>query len=147
MKALTIRQPWASLIIGSMKSVEWRSWAAPQWLVGQRFVIHAGGKSPRTEVRELRAMPARSIDECCGIMGIAPEVREAISRPFLRGVGLGTARLVGCEDPTTIFRRVGWEARFVHYGNVGWILADIDVWAQPVPCPGRLGLWDWPEAA
>ena len=42
MKALTLHQPWASLIAHGVKSIETRSWAPPQSLVGQRIAIHAG---------------------------------------------------------------------------------------------------------
>ena len=42
MKALTIRQPWASLIALGVKHIETRSWRAPQSLIGQTIAIHAG---------------------------------------------------------------------------------------------------------
>lgn len=42
MKALTIRQPWASLIALGVKTIETRSWRAPQALIGQTIAIHAG---------------------------------------------------------------------------------------------------------
>lgn len=47
MKALTIRQPWASLIALGVKTIETRSWRAPQSLIGQTIAIHAGKWTPR----------------------------------------------------------------------------------------------------
>ena len=44
MKALTIWQPWASLIIAGAKPYEFRGWRAPRSLIGQRIVIHAAAK-------------------------------------------------------------------------------------------------------
>ena len=44
MKALTIWQPWASLIMAGAKPWEWRGWAPPRSLVGQRIAIHAGAR-------------------------------------------------------------------------------------------------------
>lgn len=41
MKALTLWQPWASLIALGVKTIETRSWAAPKSLIGQRIAIHA----------------------------------------------------------------------------------------------------------
>lgn len=41
MKALTIKQPYASLVIRGIKWIETRSWAAPQSLIGQELYIHA----------------------------------------------------------------------------------------------------------
>jgi ASCH domain. len=44
MKALTIWQPWASLIIAGAKPYEFRGWRAPRSLIGQRIVIHAAAR-------------------------------------------------------------------------------------------------------
>ena len=46
MKALTIRQPWASLIALGVKHIETRSWRASQSLIGQTIAIHAGKWQP-----------------------------------------------------------------------------------------------------
>ena len=42
MKAITLHQPWATLIADGAKTIETRSWRPPQTLIGQRIVIHAG---------------------------------------------------------------------------------------------------------
>lgn len=42
MKALSIRQPWAWLIINGPKDIENRTWAAPANVIGERIYIHAG---------------------------------------------------------------------------------------------------------
>lgn len=47
MKALTIRQPWATLIALGVKTIETRSWRAPQALIGQTIAIHAGNHRPK----------------------------------------------------------------------------------------------------
>lgn len=44
MKVLTLHQPWASLIALGVKTIETRSWRAPESLIGQRFAIHAAAK-------------------------------------------------------------------------------------------------------
>src|SRR5690242_9094133 len=41
-KALTIHQPWAQLIVHEAKRWETRTWAPPRSLLGQRFAVHAG---------------------------------------------------------------------------------------------------------
>ena len=54
MKALTIWQPWASLIIAGAKPYEFRGWRAPRSIFGQRIVIHAAAKKiDRDEVSHL----------------------------------------------------------------------------------------------
>lgn len=46
MRALTIRQPWATLIALGVKTIETRSWRAPRSLIGQTIAIHAGKHQP-----------------------------------------------------------------------------------------------------
>lgn len=41
MKALSIRQPWAWLVVHGPKRIENRSWHLPPSMVGQRIYIHA----------------------------------------------------------------------------------------------------------
>ena len=41
-KAVTLHQPWASLVAKGAKTVETRSWRPPASLIGRRIAIHAG---------------------------------------------------------------------------------------------------------
>lgn len=40
MKAISIKQPWASLIAHGIKDIENRTWKCPQKYIGQRVLIH-----------------------------------------------------------------------------------------------------------
>lgn len=51
--ALTVWQPWATLIAIGAKPFEFRGWAAPKAYQGQRIAIHAGSRRP-----SVREMPA-----------------------------------------------------------------------------------------
>ena len=53
MKALTIWQPWASLIAEGAKTIETRSWSAPASLIGQRIAIHAAKHHPYRDLDHL----------------------------------------------------------------------------------------------
>lgn len=44
MKAISLWQPWASLIACGAKPYETRSWSPPRELIGQRIAIHAAKK-------------------------------------------------------------------------------------------------------
>jgi hypothetical protein len=46
LRALTLHQPWASLVAVGAKTIETRSWAAPEWMIGERLLIHAGKRRP-----------------------------------------------------------------------------------------------------
>ena len=50
MKVLSIRQPWAWLIVNGYKDVENRTWAAHRSMIGQRFLVHAGKSFDPREV-------------------------------------------------------------------------------------------------
>lgn len=41
MKAISIKQPWASLIVHGIKDIENRTWKCPKKYIGQRVLIHA----------------------------------------------------------------------------------------------------------
>ena len=40
--AITLHQPWASLVAHGIKNVETRSWPPPHGIIGKRIAIHAG---------------------------------------------------------------------------------------------------------
>ena len=46
MRALSIRQPYAELILRGIKTIEYRS--RPTRILGERFYIYAAGKWPRS---------------------------------------------------------------------------------------------------
>lgn len=52
MKALSLWQPWASLIGIGVKPEETRSWPPPSGIVGQRIAIHAAKKPIEQALRE-----------------------------------------------------------------------------------------------
>lgn len=52
MRALTLHQPWASLIADHRKTCETRSWAPALDHVGQRLAIHAGRNMDDDAARE-----------------------------------------------------------------------------------------------
>lgn len=41
MKAISLHQPWAELVMSGEKKIETRSWMPPRALVGERIAIHA----------------------------------------------------------------------------------------------------------
>lgn len=46
MNAITLHQPWATLVALGVKTIETRSWPAPKSAIGQRLAIHAGSTYP-----------------------------------------------------------------------------------------------------
>ena len=60
MKALTLHQPWASLIADGRKTIETRSWPPPRTLVGERIAIHAGRQIGKPVAAQADAMLFRT---------------------------------------------------------------------------------------
>ena len=121
MKALSIRQPWAWLIVNGHKDIENREWNTR---FRGRVLIHAGKGMTRDEYdsAELSALLA-------GGVKIPP--REALER----GGIVGIAEIVDCvtSHPSRWF-----------FGSYGFVLRD----AKPLPfmpCKGELGFFEVPN--
>jgi len=100
MKAITLHQPWATLIALNVKRIETRSWRAPASLIGQRIAIHAG--ATRGVVFNVLKAAARDLDSdaiaLCNAL-YALDI-EPIDLPL--GAIVATATLADCV------RMVSW---------------------------------------
>lgn len=166
MKALTIWQPWASLIMAGAKPYEFRGWRAPRSLIGQRIVIHASArKIDRKDAWEMyQVLTHRDRDEdfvrwaaetclvpekAIPVLGMAwrPAVPLAFRLPL--AAGLGTAILGEPRNGIEIAEEFGVpranDSDRDEHANWGWPLTDIEVWDEPIPMKGRQGFWNWPE--
>jgi hypothetical protein len=112
--ALTIKQPYATLIVTGVKDVENRTWDPPGGYRGEIF-IHAG----RTYVDEKLPtdlwLPHRST--------------------FTQGAIIGTAHIVDVIDDS--------DSPWAIKGHRHWVLDYPVIWDTPMPWRGQLGLW-WP---
>lgn len=116
--ALTIKQPWLWLILHGPKYIENRSWKPPAKLIGSRLWLHAG----------------KTIDQD----GIDFIHSQGIKLPenYETGAVLGSAVLADVviehDDP--------W-----FFGPYGWVLENIEILDQPIPCQGKQKLWQFSE--
>ncbi|WEK43629.1 MAG: ASCH domain-containing protein [Candidatus Sphingomonas colombiensis] len=160
MKALTIWQPWASLIIAGAKPYEFRGWRFPRSLIGQRVVIHAAAKKiDRDELNALLTVLAlrdRSEDialaaaETCLIPDLAvPILNAALEGGLPMAAGIGTAVLgeprIGTEIAADFGVPRANDSNRDEHANWGWPMLDIEVWPEPVPMRGAQGFWNWPQ--
>lgn len=139
MKALSVTQPWASLLISGAKKIETRSWAAPRSLVGQRILIHASKGWARAE-RELCSQDP--FDQALFLAGF--DSHESVPR----GCILGSVRLVECRRTEALLPHLeGDEAEFGDFsaGRWGWVMADPVPLEAPISARGALGIWEFPE--
>lgn len=150
MKALTLTQPWATLVAIGAKRIETRSW--PTSFRGQ-IAIHAA-----------KSFPGSAKDMCtarffCRVLGW-PEAPPQLTQEWIDdnsrrikslpvGCVLATAMLVNCIETSLIRRYVSpfteQEEGFGDYtpGRFGFLLENVIQLAAPVPAKGALGLWEW----
>ncbi len=138
MKALTIWQPWASLIVDGWKPHEFRGWAAPASIVGQRIGVHAAK-------RPIKAGELRDImDYACSPQGQADGIDVAcmdlLERVWRREVELPMSAVLGTATLGT--------PKVVQENVVGlryaWPMLAVEKWAEPVPMKGSQGFWSMP---
>lgn len=137
MKALTICQPYAHLILAGDKRVENRNW--PTRYRGA-LAIHAGKSRNMLRLRENAFLPGQQIyDETYGI--------DLEDMTFGAVIGFGS--LVDCLHIDDIEagshdHTYPWLREHEHAeGPWCWVLANVEPRAEPAYCRGSLGLWDW----
>jgi len=142
-KALTILQPWASLIAGGAKRIETRSWYTPY---RGPIAIHAG-KRLTPDVREWLAEDDElAVDLWMGGLGMSADALPL-------GCVLATATLTHCvrfergaaERIRTSGKYPEHETAYGDFaaGRFGWVLADVVPLPDPIPARGQQGLWEW----
>lgn len=152
MKALTVWQPWASLIAAGVKPYEFRGWSAPSWVVGQRIAVHAGARKPkRGEVEQLIMICRGGRGRRAGLLDGALEILERLH--------VGGELWLGCVVCTAVlgepFSAAGGlpalgidrndSDRSKHF-NFAWPMLDVQRIEPPVPARGAQGFWQWSAA-
>lgn len=148
MPAITLWQPWASLISEQAKPWEFRSYRPPMPYVGRRIAIHAAVRRLcREDIQELLLQlllhggPGYCLD-----VARATTVLERLQRS--RSVPLGavvcTAELgepVRAAD--LVGRLYGSVALAPSSGRWAWPLLRVEPLASPVLARGKQGWWFW----
>ncbi len=149
MIALTVWQPWASLIVYGWKPYEFRGWCAPKFYVGSRIAIHAGVRKPQP--REIAALAAKLLSSEQRTSGISMNALEALNNwanePRLLPLGfiVGTATLGKPIRNEELAAAMGLEwindSDRVEESNWGWPMTNVRRCEPPVHAKGRQGLW------
>lgn len=149
--AITIWQPWASLIAAGAKQFEFRSWPAPRALIGRRVAIHAGAR--RMSLPEARALSYRCqhghTDTGLDNARAAAVLEQLIGRPDLvpHGAVLCLATLGQPIRNAELAAELGqpWanDSDRQDHSNWGWPLTDIEALGPYVPARGAQGWWTW----
>ena len=147
MKAITILEPWASLIAYGHKQIETRSWSTKYR--GQ-IAIHAGQETKRAfySLPIINALGISCVSEHWLNIRLGSVIAIADLLDCLKV--RGTASLIIGNDKSVAailennMRVMGNELAFGDYthGRYAWILANVRR-IEPVPAKGRQRLWEW----
>lgn len=131
MIALTVRQPWATMIALGLKNCENRTWETSY---RGPLAIHAGKGMTKAEYED-------ALDFGCQALGNVqwldnPELK---SEALPRGAIIAVADLYAISDQMPSPWYLGWSS-----GQLGWFFRNVRRVAKPVACKGALGLWPVP---
>lgn len=164
MKAITIKQPWASLILEpdtgnlgfGIKPIENRTWPCPPKHIGKRVLVHAS-----------KSWTKSSAEICLSI----PHVKEALERlgvihkyddesigykgysfsGLTCGAIIGSVEIVDCviNHPSVWAEKSqlsenaddGW--LYFDHPTYNWVLANPIKFKEPIPAKGKLSFWEY----
>lgn len=154
--AITLWQPWATLVAEGFKVYEFRKWDPPHAFINRQIAIHAGMRPIKlAEIRELIYKLERGGDlaRATGIgnwpacLKLLEQVLAAPkSLPF--GFILCLARLGRPLRNEVLASRLQIagplnDSDRDEHSNWGWPLTEIERLEPPVPIKGGQGFWDW----
>lgn len=157
MKALTLTQPWASLVAVGAKRIETRSWptnyrgplaihAAKGFGGGggkracenlchlepfRSALLPAGRRSGGTRIFSFDMLPVGAIVAVVELVDVVPTERAIFAM-----------KVVGLDMADEVER----EATFGNYAptRYAWLLSNVRALDEPIDCRGALGLWEVP---
>lgn len=123
MKALTIKEPWATLIIEGYKKYEFRSWKTNY---RGKILIHAGKTLEKESVEKFMDYNLK----------------------YTFGAIIGEATLVDCIKVSKEFDEILRKENEIVYVNnhvdkYAWKLENIVKYDKPICINGKLGLWNY----
>lgn len=126
MRALSVRQPWAWLIVNGHKDIENRVWSTRY--TGQ-LLIHASKGMTRDEYEDVAEMLAEEAP--FRDMGIILPDRNVIERGGIVGIAHCNGSVDVCDSP--------W-----FFGPCGFVLSQQRAFPM-IPFKGQLGFFDVPD--
>lgn len=166
MKAISIKQPWASLIAHGIKDIENRTWPCPQKYIGQRVLIHASKR--RRWVEPTSIFTREQFDAICNDKRF---IQGSNTNPqLIDSAIIGSVEIVGCVinhssiwaeksmqlkkpleqdyfNRNGSFASVNFENDIYDYNNqkpiCNWVLANPILFSEPIPAKGKLSFWDF----
>ncbi len=125
MKALTIKQPYASMIINGYKKYEFRSWNTHY---RGKLLIHAGGTIDKNDIKYFSYLNINDYPTKCIIGECELTDCILIDETFDKYLNKLDNQVYG---------------RHSRVGMYAWVLDNIKVYDKQIPIKGQLGLWNY----
>ncbi len=124
MKAISIKQPWASLIVHGIKDIENRTWVCPQKYIGKRVLIHA------SKERDKREKPLLTDKQYELAGGYGTHIFGD------RGAIIGSVKIVSCVQ--------NHYSVWAEKGVFNWVLSEPILYENPIEnVKGKLSFWEY----
>lgn len=135
MKALSLTQPWATLVVTGEKQFETRSWKSN---FKGLIAIHAAKSFPKSAKDEIYHSVFHN--------ALAKWGFDAASLPL--GAIVGTVEIVSYHQTELIDAHIVG-LKEIHFGDYSegrwaWRLRNPKILKNPIPCKGSLSLWNVP---
>lgn len=127
-KALSLIQPWASLIMDGRKTIETRSWQTKYRGI---LVIHASAKIDGKAAANFYPTLVKRFWP-----------QNVLRKFFPTKSVLGIAILKECVQFPNVLAPPDEYGDFTE-GRFGWLLMNAKRFEIPIPAKGHLGLWNW----
>jgi len=165
MKALSEKQPWATLIALGIKPIENRTWKLPEKYKGQRVLIHASA-TPCKGLKFDSHIADVLTDEQYSAVIRAHQKELAYMDSYQYGAIIGSVEIVDCViNHESIWAEKSFECTHpqkcgswnneqcrlseicIHHCNFdkliyNWELANPILFDKPIPAKGKLGFWE-----
>jgi len=154
MKVITIKQPWASLIIEpregtnlGIKDIENRTWPCPKKHIWQRVLIHASAKMEESALERISMIDGEVARRLWfdlndnkfplgEIIGSVEIVDCVINHP-----SIWAEKSIDCKDGCPDIEKcpIGKCPHKIY----NWVLANPIKFPEPIPAKGKLRFWDF----
>ncbi len=144
MKAITLYQPYASLIADGFKTIETRTHDRLRGLAGKRIAIHAAARAPSNPY----------LDQCwreAAVHGVDEEALEWLSHHPGGDVEFAPLAVILCTAQVATFGLLNDEEHgraaccHIDRNRFGLFLEDVRTLEEPVPYKGNRGIWNVPD--
>lgn len=149
MNAITVKQPFASLIVEGIKDVENRTWKCPEKYIGKRVLIHADAERKNGRHLNYGTLTDQQIEDAISkLSNKATCLYDAFlfngntNRIF--SAIIGSVEIVDCviNHPSIWAENTSLSEQLDNKCIYNWILANPIKFPNPIPCKGKLRFWE-----